>query len=60
MSEGMIRPVRCHVCQRPMFYMGQPGHESEVRVTVENRDAGEDHVIYVHVACWNERMETKK
>ena len=52
--SSVVRPVRCHLCNRQMFYAGDPRHRPEVRVTVEGKDCCE--VLYIHVACWNAKI----
>ncbi len=53
-GETLLRPVRCHFCAKPMFYVGEEGHVPEVRVEVEG--AGCSETFYAHVSCWNRKV----
>lgn len=53
-TERLIRPVKCHFCNQPMFYTGDERYEPEISVAVNGPDIAED--FYAHVRCWNERM----
>lgn len=58
MKEKLIRPVKCHFCDQPMYYAGDEKHEPEVRVSLETGSVTEwpEHQFYAHIRCWNERM----
>lgn len=55
MTEELIRPVRCHICKKMMFYSGDPKHTPEVFVKVLSDDA--EDTFHAHVKCWNERTD---
>jgi hypothetical protein len=48
----LVRPVQCWYCGQPLYYLGQPEYEPEVRITVETGDTQE--TTYWHLRCWNE------
>ena len=52
----LIRPVKCHFCNEPMFYSGDERHEPEVSVSIN----GNSFHFYAHVRCWNQRMKPLK
>lgn len=58
MSEELVRPVKCHLCNRPMFYRGDKRFEPEVRVSVDAAGGFEDRpeCFHAHVRCWNRTM----
>ena len=45
------RPVKCVVCGKQMYYVGDPRHVEEVSLRVES-----EHIIsptiYMHTKCW--------
>ncbi len=53
--KDLIRPVRCHICKKMMYYSGDQRHEAEVFVKVFSDDAKD--TFHAHVRCWNERMD---
>lgn len=55
----LVRPAKCHFCDKPLFYAGDPRHEPEVHVIVEARNETIDHGFYAHVRCWNARVARK-
>ena len=64
-AARLVRPCVCAVCGQAMHYQGDPGHEPEVKVTVqipkwqdavEIKNAHSPFGItdyYIHVRCWN-------
>jgi len=57
--QRLVRPVKCHFCNQPMFYSGDERHEPEVSVSVDTRGfIGEppEYGFYAHVRCWNAKM----
>ena len=56
--ERLVRPVKCHFCNQPMFYSGDERHEPEVVVSVDTRGARAEpeYQFYAHVRCWNAKM----
>lgn len=57
MIEELVRPMRCHICQKPMYYSGDPRHVPEVYVKVFSDNAKD--AFFAHVKCWNERMNVQ-
>lgn len=61
----LVRPVKCHLCKQPMFYVGDARHEPEVSVNVINTSVSgkyletKNHGFYAHARCWNKRMKSK-
>lgn len=61
-KERLIRPVKCHFCNCPMFYGGDERHEPEIAVSINTTgtyDCDSDELnfqFYAHVRCWNEKM----
>ena len=70
MKEKLTRNIRCALCRKPMYYMGDSSYEPEVKLTIELpkfQDAVEIENMnsliasitgiercYIHVKCWNE------
>jgi hypothetical protein len=48
-----VRDVRCFYCGKRMYYSGEPKHEPELKITVQ--EWGESvSIIFMHTRCWNE------
>ena|SRR3990170_3834431 len=56
----LVRPIKCHFCNAPMFYSGDERYEPEIRVSVDTRGGGvgepHEYGFYAHVRCWNTKM----
>ena len=44
-EEKDIRPVRCYICGKKMYYSGHPKHEKEYQLHTERT------VGFVHASC---------
>lgn len=59
-KETLIRPVKCHFCNEPMYYSGDPRHKPEIYVNIYVTPPGfnelPDFNFYCHVLCWNKKM----
>lgn len=56
--EKLIRPVKCHFCNQPMFYAGDHRFEPEIHVSIRSTGGDPefpDFSFFSHVRCWNER-----
>lgn len=42
-SSRLVRPVRCHFCNEPMFYAVEQRHVPEVRIEVHGPDEHSGH-----------------
>jgi hypothetical protein len=51
----MERPVKCFLCEKPMYYLGEPQHEPEY--TMEVKKENEYMKYYIHVKCWERLKE---
>ena len=57
-NNAKIRPVKCAVCQRWMYYWGDERHETEVMVSVTESDTTAVG-YYVHKKCWEELVKDR-
>lgn len=57
-SEIKVRPVECYICHKPLFYMGDPRHEEEVRLDVfAPGHPIHAEVLYAHLKCFMFQMK---
>jgi len=47
-----IRPVRCFICKKRMFYVGEKRYEPEYRLYFDA-----DHIGYVHQRCIRKKLK---